>query len=419
MAVDPRQVLAAILTISMFAMLGNMIKRDHFDSFEDNIQQSDLQISVIKVEQESDLLFKVSKGPWEEKGEDLKPCWTRPSSKAGAESKGYITFSLKSGPEYHMSQIGAAVVIARHLKATLVLPDIRSGELGKKRNFEDYYDVDKFLSSLDGVVKIIKEIPTEIASEKPAVVKVPNRPTEDFIMKNIEPIFQNKTYLRLAVTYSSINMKIGGKQSSDFDSTTCLTMFGSLELKQEIREVADQAVERLRTLSRKSNGKFIAVDLRVDLLEQKACKEVGTAGRKSCYNGWEVRDFLKRIGFDGDATIYITQTWWHESLNLLKEAFPKTYTKDDILPPNEKGKYLRSDNVELEKAIDFEVCSQSDVFIPAIPGMFYGSVTGQRIASGRTLILVPAYIPNLSAPASNFISPYVSEKSHLAYSCYC
>lgn len=34
MAVDPRQVVAGFLTISMFAMLGNMIKRDHFDSIE-------------------------------------------------------------------------------------------------------------------------------------------------------------------------------------------------------------------------------------------------------------------------------------------------------------------------------------------------------------------------------------------------
>lgn len=31
MAVDPRQVLAAFLTVTMFVMLGNMIKKDHFD----------------------------------------------------------------------------------------------------------------------------------------------------------------------------------------------------------------------------------------------------------------------------------------------------------------------------------------------------------------------------------------------------
>ena len=34
MGVDLRQVVAGILTITMFVMLGNMIKRDHFDSVE-------------------------------------------------------------------------------------------------------------------------------------------------------------------------------------------------------------------------------------------------------------------------------------------------------------------------------------------------------------------------------------------------
>lgn len=32
MGVDLRQVVAGVLTITMFVMLGNMIKREHFDS---------------------------------------------------------------------------------------------------------------------------------------------------------------------------------------------------------------------------------------------------------------------------------------------------------------------------------------------------------------------------------------------------
>ena len=36
MGVDLRQVVAGVLTLTMFVMLGNMIKRDHFDSVEVN-----------------------------------------------------------------------------------------------------------------------------------------------------------------------------------------------------------------------------------------------------------------------------------------------------------------------------------------------------------------------------------------------
>lgn len=32
MGIDPRQIVAGVLTVTMFLMLGNMIKRDHFDA---------------------------------------------------------------------------------------------------------------------------------------------------------------------------------------------------------------------------------------------------------------------------------------------------------------------------------------------------------------------------------------------------
>uniref|UniRef100_A0A6I9RJC4 O-fucosyltransferase family protein n=1 Tax=Elaeis guineensis var. tenera TaxID=51953 RepID=A0A6I9RJC4_ELAGV len=320
---------------------------------------------------------------------------------------------------FFIHQLTDAVVIARYLGATLVLPDIRGSELGQKKNFEDMYDSDKFMRSMDGVIKIVKEVPAEVATEKPAVVRVPNRVSEDFIMANVEPIFRTKNYLRLATFFPSINMKVREKRNDDLDSTACLAMFSSLELKPEIYEVAERMVERLKTISRKSDSHFIAVDLRVDILEKKSCKESRDRGRKSCYSAQEIGDFLRKIGFNGDTTIYLTQTWWHESLNSLKEIFPKTYTKDDIIPADKKGAFLRSQSSELEKALDFHICSHSDVFVPAISGLFYGNVAGKRIASGRTQILVPSQVRASSAPASNFISAYVTKKNHLAYSCYC
>lgn len=89
------------------------------------------------------------------------------------------------------------------------------------------------------------------------------------------------------------------------------------------------------------------------------------------------------------------------------------------MPVDKKGKFLDSDSSEFEKVIDFYVCSQSDVFVPAISGLFYSNVAGKRIATGKTEILVPANIKGDSASVADFISPYVSKKNHLAYSCFC
>ncbi|THU52110.1 hypothetical protein C4D60_Mb10t00560 [Musa balbisiana] len=282
---------------------------------------------------------------------ELKPCWAKPVPKETEQSKGFITFSLTGGPEHHVSQVTDAVVVARYLGATLLLPDIRGSELGQKSFFP------------------------------------------------------------------SINLKAKGKPKTDLDSTACLAMFGSLEMKQEILEVSDMMIERLKILSRNSGSQFIAVDLRVDVLEKKGCKEKGN-GKKPCYTPMEIRDFLKKVGFNSGHTIYLTQTWWHESLNPLKEMFPKTYTKDDLIPAEKKAHFLQSGGAELQRALDFQICSKSDVFVPAIAGLFYGNVAGKRIASGRTQILVPSQVPSSSPIASsNFISTYVSKKNHLAYSC--
>lgn len=89
------------------------------------------------------------------------------------------------------------------------------------------------------------------------------------------------------------------------------------------------------------------------------------------------------------------------------------------MPMDKRSKFLESEDSEFEKVIDYYVCSESDVFVPAISGLFYANVAGSRIAAGRTQILVPSYIDSPSASATEFISPFVKKKNHLAYSCFC
>ncbi|XP_040951752.1 protein MANNAN SYNTHESIS-RELATED 2 isoform X3 [Gossypium hirsutum] len=350
--------------------------------------------------------------------QELKPCWSRTTFDGIEQSRGYVTFSLTNGPEYHVSQMADAVIVARYLAAALVLPDIRGSRPGDERNFKDIYDVEKFMKSLDGVVKVVKQLPNEISIRDLAAVKVPNRVTEDHIVENVQPIFKSKGNIRLATYFPTVNMR-KTTQKSSVDSVSCLGMFGTLELQPEVSEVVDSMIEQLRTLSRKSDGLFIAVDLRVDVLENKNCHGSGTNVAKSCYNAQEIALFLRKVGFDTDTTIYLTQSKWDNSLSVLKDIFPKTYTKENIMPEEKKGKFLEFEGSELEKVIDFYICSKSDVFVPALSGLFYANVAGKRIALGKPQILVPADIPGTSATVTNYLSPYVAKKNHLAYSCFC
>lgn len=421
MGFDLKQVVAGILTLTMFVMLGNMIKRDHFDSVEEQFpggtESADFENAKFDATH-----VKKSIGLWTGDADELKACWVKPSMDDVEQTEGFVTFSLTNGPEYHISQIADAVVVARRLGATLVLPDIRGSQPGDKWNFEDIYDVDMFMTSMKGVVKVVKDFPAQISTRSLAAVKVPNRVTEDYIAEHVEPIYRTKGNIRLATYFPSINMRKEGN-AADTDSVSCLAMFASLQLRPEMKEVVDSMVERLRTLSRKSDGQFIAVDLRVEMLDKKGCHGSDDDGAKSCYNAPEVALFLRKIGFDKGTTIYVTQSRWHNGLDSLKEMFPKTYTKEAIMPADKKMKYLDSEGSEFEKVIDFYVSSESNVFVPAISGLFYANVAGKRIGSGKTQIFVPADIvdssASASASASKFISPYVSKKNHFAYSCYC
>lgn len=175
---------------------------------------------------------------------------------------------------------------------------------------------------------MVKDLPAHISTKKIAPVKVPNRVTEDYIATHVEPIYRSKGNVRLATYFPSINMRKAGKKG-DTDSVACLAMFESLELQPEIHDLVDSMVERLRTLSRKSDGQFIAVDLRVEMLDKKGCQGSDNDGEKekSCYNAQEIAKFLRKIGFEKDTTIYVTESRWDDSLDSLKDLFPKTYTK--------------------------------------------------------------------------------------------
>ncbi|XP_059636139.1 protein MANNAN SYNTHESIS-RELATED 1-like [Cornus florida] len=393
---DLRQVIAAFLTLSMFAMLGNMIKRDHFDSLQ---MKSPTTLSgeydaTELTKQRIVKLSSVSKEPWEENGKVLRPCWNKP------------TPIYSCNLSLIVSKIANAVVVAGYLGATIVLPDIRGSKPGEKRNFEEIYDVKRLIRNLDGVITIAKYQPMKASS---TIVRVPNWVSEDYIAANVEPLFRWKKILKLETYFPSLTMTKGEK-TGYLDSYSCLGLFGILQLQPGMQELVDSMVGRLGTLSQKSKGRFIALDL------GKVCWESGVMGR-SCYNAWEIGEFLKRIGFHRDTTIYLTQSGWHRSLDALRDIYPRTYTKQGIMPADKKAKFLNAESSEFEKLVDFHICSQSDVFIPAFSGLFYANVAGKRIAYGKRQILVPAQITSTSS--TDYISPYISNKSHLAYSCFC
>ncbi|OIT01819.1 hypothetical protein A4A49_08300 [Nicotiana attenuata] len=73
------------------------------------------------------------------------------------------------------------------------------------------------------------------------------------------------------------------KGSSNIDTTACLGKFDTLDIHPEVEGIVESIVESFSTLSRKSNGQLINMDLRVGMLENK-CWQGNCASRsKNCY----------------------------------------------------------------------------------------------------------------------------------------
>lgn len=350
-------------------------------------------------------------GPWRVNNETVKPCWNKPAQERRNQGKGYILFSLTGGPHLHLLQVANAVAIARQLKATLVLPVIVGNKSGKKWKFGDVYDVGNFIASLDGIVEIAYHQPAELSAEKLPIVRVPDIVSEDYVTAKVEPLFKRKRTLKLVTYFRNLNITtIEGMKYKN--SISCMVVFEALRLQAGLQELIDSVLETLKALSQASHGRFIAVDLRSEILGTKICQVTTSNDKKSCYSAKEVGEFLKKISFERNTTIYLTEDGWPKSLRELTTIFPSTFTKDILIPSDKMAKF--SDYTDV---IDYYICSHSDVFVPAFSRPFYASVVGKRIALGKTQILDPSEAT--SSNARDYISSYVTRKNHWAYSCFC
>ncbi|XP_051131239.1 protein MANNAN SYNTHESIS-RELATED 1-like [Andrographis paniculata] len=248
--VDLRHMMSAVLTFSMFIMLGHMIKRDHIDPALGPLKRSPIvvQYSVLKVSKTGMLkLSETNSGPWNwnwnwnsknqhhhNPSSTTHPCWNIPSILTKQqETRGYIFFTLTPNPEFHASQVANAVAVARHLRATLALPDIRGSDSAQKRNFSEIYDVDKFVTSLDGVVAVNKNPPAELSNEKLTVVRIPDKVTNNYIDSIIRPIFKTKGNLKIITLFSSKE-----KEKQQPNPYQCLAITKALKLQPELQNLA-------------------------------------------------------------------------------------------------------------------------------------------------------------------------------------
>nr|GME05265.1 serine/threonine-protein kinase CTR1-like isoform X1 [Ipomoea batatas] len=317
------------------------------------------------------------------------------------ESRGLIFVTLAQDPEYHVSQIATAVVVAKYLGATLVIPNIKQSASGQKRLFGEIYDTEKFTATLKEKVPTLQAMDAqfaEISNQKVTTVRVPNMVSKEFVKSKIEPIFKTSRNLRLSIFFPS-SMK--HKRMNPYG---CLATFdNSLMLKPELQASMDSMVGTLRSLNPRSHGRFVSVQTMPG----------------SGFDAKEIASFMKKIGFENETTVYLTLNGWDTSIiENFRNIFPNTFTKDVIIPADEKTKFLDPGRPELKQIIDFYISSAADVYIPTSSNLFSDNVIASRIGTAKQQVAL-VHTNRSSLSAEDYIPPSISQKGHWAYSCFC
>ncbi|KAI5077244.1 hypothetical protein GOP47_0007843 [Adiantum capillus-veneris] len=415
MPFDVRQAVAGALTIGMFVALTDMMLNGPGTS-----PHQDITVSVVTTGDEVVGQFngkgsvtitvsdKTPKKLWGMPGPILQPCWSKHIASKQKKNRGFVLIKLSNNPLYHPMQVADAVIVARSLGAILILP---SG------GFSKLYDADNFVSSLNGVVQVVARLPAKWQKVKPEIVKVPYKVTLEYIEEKVKPVFSEKNVVQITSVHSTFS-SVKDSSMGEMQAIRCLVTYSALQLHPKVKELGEKAMNSLIEVS--GSQQFIAVDLRVDMLHQLGCKQPENSRSKRCFDASDVATFLKRVGFSSNVPIYLTQSTWDQSLDVLKDTFPKVYTKDQL--PALTGHQLIGQQSQLEKALDFYLCTHSDVFVPAISGISYVNIAGHRIATGKTQILVPTLNDDDSSSklqVARVVSRFVTKKDHFVYSCFC
>ncbi|KAF6141631.1 hypothetical protein GIB67_001183 [Kingdonia uniflora] len=313
----------------------------------------------------------------------------------------------------YQTQITDAVVVARILNATLVVPELDHHSFWKDdSDFVDIFDVNWFISSLAKDVTVVKRIPDRVmrSMEKPPYTsRVPRKSTPDYYLDQVLPLLLRRS----AVQLTKFDYRLANNLDEELQKLRCRVNYHALRFTKPIRELGQNIVTRMRMMDKR----FIAIHLRFepDMLAFSGCyygggdKERNELGeirkrwvtlpdlspegerkRGKCpLTPHEVGVMLRALGFKNDSYLYVASGEIYggeETLQPLRDLFPNFYTKEMLA--NEELKPFLPFSSRLA-AIDYIVCDESDVFVTNNNGNMAKILAGRRRYMGHKRTIRP------------------------------
>ncbi|KDP39880.1 hypothetical protein JCGZ_03411 [Jatropha curcas] len=342
-----------------------------------------------------------------ERGRNFAP------AKREKSSNGYLLIAASGGLNQQRTGITDAVVVARILNATLVVPELDHHSYWKDdSDFVNIFDVDWFISYLAKDVTIIKRVPDKVmrSMEKPPyTMRVPRKSPPEYYLDQVLPILLRRRVVQL----TKFDYRLANDLDEELQKLRCRVNYHALRFAKPIQDIGQRLVMKMRKMAKR----FIAIHLRFepDMLAFSGCYygggekerfELGAirkrwdtlpdlsaeeerARGKCPLTPHEVGLMLRALGFANDTYIYVASGEIYggeETLRPLRELFPNFYTKEMLA--NEELKPFLPFSSRLA-AIDYIVCDESDVFVTNNNGNMAKILAGRRRYAGHKRTIRP------------------------------
>ncbi|XP_038707761.1 O-fucosyltransferase 38 isoform X2 [Tripterygium wilfordii] len=344
----------------------------------------------------------------------LHPC-VKPTSKykAAQGSDHYITVRCNGGLNQMRTGISDMVAVAYIMNATLVIPQLDKRSFWQDSStFSDIFDDRHFIETLQGDVRIVKQLPKELDSAPRARKHFTSWSGLGYY-KDMMQLWDNYQVIHVAKSDSRL---ANNGLPLDVQRLRCRALYNALHFSLPIESLGKKLVERLRS----RGGRYIALHLRYekDMLSFTGCtygltdaesEELRIMREKT--NHWKVKDinsteqriggfcpltpkevgiFIQALGYPPSTTIYVAagEIYGGEARLLeLKSYFPNLVFKDTLATEEELKAFLN--HASQTAALDYIISRESDVFIPSYSGNMARVVEGHRRVLGHRKTITP------------------------------
>ncbi|RXH96038.1 hypothetical protein DVH24_008538 [Malus domestica] len=329
-------------------------------------------------------LSEVERGFWQQpNGENYRPCldfslgYRRLSPGISEEKRRFLVVVASGGLNQQRNQIVDAVVIARILKAALVVPVLQINLIwGDESEFSDIFDVAHFKRTLQADLKregllVLKGLDSKLSKNLLPDLQKLRCKVAFHALRFAAPIRElgNRLTKRMWIEgpYIALHLRL---EKDVWVRTGCLTGLGP-EYDDVITKV------------RESQPEYLTGRLNMSYTQRKL------AGLCPL-NALEIARFLKALGAPRGARIYSAggkAFGGNRALQPLVEEFPNLVTKEMLARDGELSPYMNK--ASALAAIDYIVSLSSDVFVPSHGGNMGRAMQGHRAYAEHRKFIKP------------------------------